>query len=76
MGLRLQFFGYGLKNSIDIFQDVIVPKADHPIALRFQKVRPDFVSLAVRVLAAVDFDYQPAIAAKEVADIGSDRHLA
>ena len=75
MGLLLQLFGYGLKNSVHISQNIIVPEAKHPIASCLQKGRSR-VSLAACVLAAIHFDNQLVIATQKIADVWPNRHLA
>jgi len=66
----------GFADGRAMFEDVRVPEAQDGIALATDKLVADFVSWAVSMLAAVDFNDKPPFAAGEVDEIGANRQLA
>ena len=68
--------GDAIDSPFDVFQHLVVPKADDAIALGFDEARADAViTRGDRMLAAVEFDYEPPGEAGDVDEIGTDRHL-
>jgi hypothetical protein len=73
------FFEFGkkrLQNPIRVLNDIVVPDADHAIPESAQPAVALPVLETLRVLTAVDFDNQAALAANEVNIVSIDRLLA
>ena len=62
-------------HAVGVAQDVVVPEADHAIAVSLDLAGADVVGGVVGVLAAVDFDHQPGRTAGEVGDGVADLAL-
>ena len=61
------------------FNEIVIPKPQHFVAPRFQKLCPLFIPLAIlrlAVLASVEFDNKSGLAAEEIGDVRSDRLLS
>jgi hypothetical protein len=65
----------GRPNSFQIFEDVVVPKADHAEALAFEVRRSLSISFG-GVLSTIDLDNQAEFWAEEIDDIAVDFDLA
>jgi len=65
-----------LKHASGVFDHVVVPKTDYPVALACQTAVSDLVRRIVRMLSTVNFYNQPAFAADEIDDVRTDRLLA
>ena len=65
-----------MEDSVQIFDDVVVPETDHPITERAKCAIAVPVVAAFRVLAAVEFDNQAPLPADKVHVIAIDRLLA
>jgi hypothetical protein len=66
-----------LDDTLDIFDNIIVPEAQHAKLLRLQPLGTLAVVFhAFRVLAAVKLDDEPGRQAGEVRDIATNRNLA
>jgi hypothetical protein len=65
-----------LENLVEIFDDLAIPDADHAITEGAERVVGMPVFGAFRVLAAVEFDDQPPLAADKVHVVAGDRLLA
>jgi hypothetical protein len=60
------------KHALRIFQDIIVPEAQHAHSFAPQESRPDLVSLDLdRVLPAIDLDHEPMRETDEIDDISA-----
>ena len=79
-GLRggpvLQRTANHLKNAVHVLHHVIVPEADHPIALGLEKRRSCRVAMVFGMLSAINLDNQLLLAAEKVGDERPDWHLA
>ena len=62
--------------AIGVAQNIIVPEADDHVTVCFDQPRPRDVSLAIRVLPAIDFDHQFGAAAGKISDEATNRELA
>jgi len=72
----VQRFVDGLKDDIDLREDVVVPEAQNSKASRSEKVIPSSVVVRLLdVLASIELDNHPSIHAGEVADVGPHRML-
>ena len=76
VGVEGQFFGDALDNTIGVLQDVVVPEADHAVAVALDHPGSRFVGRAVGMLPAVHFDYQLKTAASEIGDSPADLEFA
>ena len=65
-----------LENPVQIFDDIVVPDADHAIPAGAEVAVALPVVRAIRMLAAVEFDNQPPLAANEVDVVAIDGLLA
>src|SRR5690606_13488359 len=65
-------FGDADKDAVGILQHIVVPEADHAIAMRLDLAGADIVGRTVGMLAAIDLDRQLQSAAGEVGDGVSD----
>ncbi len=76
--MRVSLFGvlhYLVYNSLDVFQDIVIPKSHYLESLTFQPSRSLFVFKTRRgfiVLAAINFDDQFGIKTNEINDILPD----
>jgi hypothetical protein len=61
--------------TLDVFKDLVVPKPQHAIAALFKVGGSLFIPRIVGVLTAVNFNYQSALMAGEIAEIRTDRCL-
>ena len=67
---------YARQNPIEIPQHITVPESDDLESVRFQTRRPRFILLSfLGMLAAIDFDDQPAPKAAEIDDMVANRML-
>ena len=64
-----------MENPVQIFDDVVVPDADHAITEGAERAIALPVFGAFRVLAAIELDYQAPLAADKVHVIAIDRLL-
>lgn len=64
-----------LQHPVDISQHLVVPEADHPVAVSFDDAGAVGVGGALRVLPAVEFDGEAQTAAGEVGDEIADGKL-
>ncbi len=72
-----QLTQYFLEHRISLFQRIIIPKPDHPKALRLKICRPLGIAAGVlRMLPAVDFHYELLIKADKIGDVRRNRMLA
>lgn len=62
------FLGYRLEHAVSVFEDVVVPETDHPVAVRFDRAGSRCVGVG-GVLAAVAFDGQAQRSAGEIDDM-------
>jgi hypothetical protein len=70
-----RFFEFGpepLQNPVQIFDDIVVPDADHAITEGAERVIGLPVFEAFRVLAAIELDDQAPLAAEEVHVVAID----
>jgi hypothetical protein len=68
-----------LQDTIHVGREIVIPKTDDTIPLRFQPTRPLLIFRSVSVdvvLGAVQLDHQTRSHAGKVGDIRSDWHLA
>lgn len=72
----LEFEADLFEDASDVFSKVVVPEADHGVACGFDEASAFGIGSAVRVLAAVEFDYQLRLNTGEVHDVTADRELA
>src|SRR5690606_452437 len=72
----LQCFENLGEHAVCISQDVIVPETDHSIPFALQPRRASYIAGAIRMLTAIEFDDQPAIGAKKIDNVMTDRHLS
>jgi len=64
-------------NAVDIFHDVVVPKADDSVAMGLDHAGPQLIGLAgYRMLPAVQFDDEFCVSTGEVSDCVSNWELA
>ena len=64
------------KNMVSACQHMIIPKSKHAIAARSEVDCTDcVVARPIRMLAAIDFDYQSAFNGAKINEIGTDRKL-
>ena len=62
------------ENTLQVFQHLIVPITQHPVAAFFQPFgSPVVVAPLIRVLAAINFDDKSRVRAKEIDDVGPNR---
>jgi len=61
-----------LKNTVDVPENIVIPKAHHAIIPGSQPGIADSIRLGVGVLPAVELDNQSMPAANEVADVRTD----
>ena len=76
---RFQSLVDRLQNTIDIFQNLIIPEAQHAIALRVEIRVTRCISGQMRcliMLPAVDLNDEPCLVASKICEIRSDRCLA
>ena len=66
----------GLQHAIRVLQDVVVPEADHPVAVGFDQLGSRLVGRAIGVLPAIQLDCEPETAASEVDDRVADPEFA
>ena len=71
-----QFGAEAFQHAVYIRQDIMVPEADHAVAMRFDKRGARGVTVAGRMLSAIQFDDQSRPPAGEVGDMRADRKLA
>jgi hypothetical protein len=65
------------KHTIRVFEDIIVPKAQNPIAMRFEQLGALGITVgAWPVLAAIDFNDHLGFVAGKVRDIAADLNLS
>ena len=69
------FFRDGLQHAVGVFEDVVVPEADYPVAVGFDAGGSRRVRLGA-MLAAVAFDGQAQASTGEVDDMLADRKLS
>jgi len=62
-------------NAFDISHDLVIPEAQHAIAVINEPPVSDNVTLVRGVLTTVNFYDEPPFAADEIDDVGSDRFL-
>jgi len=65
----------GLKHTIHIAQNVVVPETQHPVAFAFKKSRARHILCAVGMLPAIRLDNQLAFGTEKISDIRTNRHL-
>ena len=65
-----------LKHALGVLIELIVPDAEDCPALRFKKAVALLISLRFIVLAAVEFDHQPGLPAREIGKVRADWQLA
>jgi len=71
-----QGFHDPLQDRVELVHDLVIPKAQHPIALSTEKLCPSLIALSSRgVLAPIEFDNQPALNATEVGNERTDGML-
>ena len=70
------FLGDYRQNTVQILEDLVVPEADHAVAVGFDQPRAICVGGAARMLPAVELDGEAQAAAREVGDEVSDGVLA
>ena len=64
-----------VQHTLEIVPNLVIPVADNAKTFSLEICRPARVAFVITMLPAVDLNYQPQLAAKEVADEGADRHL-
>jgi hypothetical protein len=65
------------QHTIDVFEYVVIPEAEHEISGCFECLgAPGIGVCANGVLSAVNFDNEVRIGAEEVDNVSGDRHLA
>ncbi len=66
-----------LKNTIEVFHDLVIPESEYTIPLRNKRSTALFVICAmIRVLAAINLNNKPRLKARKISDIGGERNLA
>ena len=66
----------GFHDAIDIAEHVVVPEAEHAVALRFQECGSCLIiTNRLPMLAAINLDHQPHRSRDKVADEGPDHDL-
>ncbi|MDB5586971.1 MAG: hypothetical protein JWP26_1941 [Devosia sp.] len=65
-----------LKHTVQIGEDVVIPKPDDGVAVGSNSRSASYVTITLRVLAAVELDDQVCFAAGEVGYIRANRLLA
>ena len=73
---EVQFFDYRHEHAVGVLQHIVVPEADHPVAMRFDDCGARITSSVFNVLAAVEFHREPGGAAGEVDHEIADWQLA
>ena len=68
--------GYGLKNSGDVAQDIVIPESQNPITACYKPRVARRVARILRVLSAIDLDDQAMLTADKIDRVGADRLLA
>jgi hypothetical protein len=64
------------KNLVCVREHLIIPESKYAIAARSEIRCADFiVARPIRMLAAIDFDYQSAFNRAKINEIGTDRKL-
>jgi len=63
------------QDAVSIAQDIGIPKAKNPVALRFKPPITLGVAFVLRVLPAIDFDDQASLMANELDNEAPDRCL-
>ena len=66
-------------HSVDFSQDLIIPEAKHSIAMRIEESGAVCIgsdSLGFAMLAAIHFNDDALLVAREVDEVGTDRRLA
>jgi len=77
VGVMSQDFGDSRMDSLEVFQNLIVPEAQDPISLVLQEVRSALLLLRTKlVLSAIDLHYQSRLMAGEVGDVTAYGNLA
>ncbi len=64
-----------LQHPFGVRQHIVVPEADNRVAMRFDQRCPRRVRQAFGVLATVELDHQPCLAASEVGHMRANREL-
>ena len=75
----MEIFNDSRQEAIDIVQNLMVPEAQHRVALALEILRAASICLAFGlpgVLAAVELDHQAGFGTEEVGDVGADLVLA
>jgi len=70
---------HSLKHSIDISNDVVIPKANDFVSFACQPSCPHLVAHPIRIVAVlrpIDLDDQSSSHARKVDDMGTDWHLS
>lgn len=73
---EVDFDQQGCQNAIRVGEDIVVPVTDDMVSMRLDHSGAGFVSSAVSVLAAIEFDDELQSAAGKVRDRVSNRKLA
>lgn len=69
---RLLYFD---QHAVEVTQHLVVPEAEHGVAMRFDQLRSGDIGGVAVMLAAVELHHQSRGAAGEVRDVGADRVL-
>jgi hypothetical protein len=67
---------YGFKNTVDVAQDIVVPKAQHMVTVIPEPTVANGIASVRGVLTAIDLDDQTTLAAHEVYGVRTNRFLA
>jgi hypothetical protein len=76
-GDAAQLIGDRLVDTVEICQDLVVPKPQNAITLVLQELGSRaFPARRATVLATIDFHDQPGLVAHKVRNVAAERHLA
>jgi hypothetical protein len=64
-----------LKNTVEVFQNVVVPEAQYEIAKGLEHLRAFGISGAGRMLATVEFDDHARVGAEKIRNVAIDGRL-
>jgi hypothetical protein len=72
---RTQRVGNCLQHSLDVLEDLIVPKSQHAVTTVNQPLVANHIAFAGRVLTAVDFNNKPPLTANKINYVWPNRLL-
>src|SRR4051812_20049403 len=74
-GALVQRFGQSSRNAVGIAEHIMIPEADHSVALRFDRGGPIAICL-VAMLTAIHLDDHSQAVTAEIGEEAADRDLA